>query len=81
MKTKIDWVLGAGCSRSGCDAQWGRVDAGDCADWSVPVSGVRETVEERPQHLPSSDSGPADAGQTGDPPYVNPTVPMSESAL
>jgi DNA replication protein DnaC len=42
-------------SRSGCDAYWRRVDARDCEGWSVPMSGVRETVDERPQHLPSSD--------------------------
>jgi hypothetical protein len=50
MKTRIDWALGADVRVRDATHKWGRVDAGDCAGWSIPVSGMRKTVDGRPQH-------------------------------
>jgi hypothetical protein len=63
MKTKIDWARGADIRVRDATHNGG--------EWTLETvrvgpSGVRETVDELPQHPPSSDSGSDDAGRTGD---------------
>jgi hypothetical protein len=62
MKTRIDWALGADVA-FGMRRIMGASGSRDCAGWSIPVSGMRKTVDERPQHGRRIQDLPTQAGR------------------